>query len=201
MKRNIAAVVLAAGASSRMGTAKQLLRLGSRTLLRRSVEEALASAARETVVVVGAEAERMRHELRDLPVVTVENTRWAEGIGSSVSAAADFIRRQQPEFDALVLMTCDQPHVSAATIDRLIAEHDVSAKSIAASGYAGTIGVPALFSRACFDALSQLPADRGAKDILLRHRTDVAEVEFEPGATDLDTPADYERFTGSRATS
>ena len=201
MKRNIAAVVLAAGSSSRMGTAKQLLRVGSRTLLRRSVEEATAAGVGGTFVVVGADAERMRNELRDLPVTLIDNARWPDGIGTSVSAAASLIARQQPEFDALLLMTCDQPHVSAATIERLIAEHQASGKPIAASGYAGTIGVPALFSRAYFDALAQLPSDKGAKDILLRHRDEVAVVEFEPAAVDLDTPADYERFTRSDLTS
>ena len=201
MKRNIAAVVLAAGSSSRMGRAKQLLPLGSRTLLRRSVEEAIASSVRATFVVLGAEAERMRNELRDLSVSIVENTRWAEGIGASVSAAARLVARQQPGFDALVLMTCDQPLVCAATVDRLIAERDASAKPIVASAYAGTIGVPALFSHVYFDALAQLPAEKGAKDILLRHRDQVALAVFEPAAVDLDTPADYERFTRSSATS
>lgn len=143
----------------------------------------------------------MRVELSDLSVTIIENTGWAAGIGTSIATAARLIMQQQPEFTGVVLMTCDQPHVSAATIDRLIAAHEASAKPIAASAYAGTIGVPAVFSRAYFDELAQLRPDKGAKDILLRHPEDVAVVEFEPASVDLDRPADYERFARSGVTS
>lgn len=196
MKRNIAALVLAAGNASRMGTAKQLLAIGSQTLLRRAIEAAMASSVGATFVVIGANAERMRDELRDLRVEVVENRRWSEGIGTSVSAGIDAIAQQQPTFGAAVVMTCDQPHVSAATIDALIAQHEAAAAPLVASRYSGTIGVPALFGRQYFDALRQLPAEKGAKELLLRHRNHVATVEFALGAIDLDTPADYERFRG-----
>ena len=202
MKRNIAAVVLAAGSSSRMGAPKQLLRIGSNTLLRRSVEQAMPSAARATYVVVGASAEHMRDELRELPVELVENTRFAEGIGTSISAAIHAIERAPSPFDAVVLLTCDQPHVSAASIDALIAEHARSAAPLVASAYAGTLGVPALFARGYFAALRELPPNEGAKEILIRNRNAVVTVQFELAAVDLDTPTDYERFTrGSGATS
>ena len=198
MKRNIAALVLAAGSSSRMGTPKQLLRVGSRTLLRRAVEEAVASAVRSTFVVLGPENERMRDELRDLPVSFVENARGAQGIGTSVSAGVAAIAKDRPAFDAVVLMTCDQPHVSSITIDRLIAEHEASATALVATAYAQTVGVPALFAQRYFSALVELPPENGAKQILLRHHADVAVVECEAAAVDLDTPADYERFTRAR---
>jgi molybdenum cofactor cytidylyltransferase len=81
LKRNIAAVVLAAGSSSRMGTPKQLLRVGSGTLLRHAVEQAIASSVRATFVVVGANAEQMDDELRQLPVSLVENARFRGGNG------------------------------------------------------------------------------------------------------------------------
>ena len=185
-----------------MGRPKQLLRLGSRTLLRRTAEEAIASQAGATLVVIGADANLVRNELHGLHVTCVENQRWREGIGTSVSAGVERVARDGSPFDAAVLLTCDQPHVSAATIDRLIAEHESSAKPLVASAYAGTLGVPALFTRAYFDALLRLPGDNGAKDILLRHRDDVAVVEFAAGAVDLDTPADYDRFArGGESTS
>ena len=202
MKRNIAAVVLAAGSSSRMGTPKQLLRVGSATLLRRSVEQAIASSVRATFVVIGAKPERMREELRQLPVVLMENARFAEGIGTSISAAVQAIEREPSAFDAVVLLTCDQPYVSAASIDGLIAEHVRSAARLVASAYAGTLGVPALFDRAYFGALSELSPDKGAKEILMRHGHHVVPVPFEAAAVDLDSPLDYERFTrGDSATS
>ena len=185
-----------------MGSPKQLLRVGSGTLLRRSVERAIASSARATFVVIGANAEQMRDELRQLPIALVENGRFAEGIGTSISAAIQAIEREPAAFDAVVLLTCDQPHVTVASIDGLIAEHVRSAAPLVASAYAGTLGVPALFSRDYLRALRDLPADKGAKEILVRHRDDVIAVSFEPAAVDLDSPLDYERFTrGESATS
>ena len=192
-------MVLAAGSSSRMGTPKQLLRVGSRTLLRRSVEEAIASSVSATFVVVGVEAERMRNELADLPVVFVENARFAQGIGTSICAGIGAIERETSAFDAVVLLTCDQPHVSVSLIDRLIAEHEARSAALVASSYAGTVGIPALFAREYFSALRELPSERGAKEILLRQRDRVVAVEFEAGAVDLDTPAEYEQFRGDRS--
>ena len=185
-----------------MGAPKQLLRVGSGTLLRRTVEQAIASAARATFVVIGANAEQMRDELRELPVVLVENARFADGIGTSISAAIQAIEREASPFDAVVLLTCDQPNVSVASIDALVAEHARSAAPLVASGYAGTLGVPTLFVRKYFDALCELPPDKGAKEILMHHRDDVAAISFEAAAVDLDTPADYEQFKrGDAATS
>lgn len=202
MKRNVAAIVLAAGSSSRMGTAKQLLRLSGRTLLRCSAETALASMARVVVVVVGSQAALMRDELRDLEVSVVENPRWAEGMGTSISASVGWITAQADPFDAAVLMTCDQPHVVGATIDRLIVEQESSGKRLVASRYGGTVGVPALFTREYFASLCRLPPEQGAKHLLRGHEADMAVVDFEEGAIDLDTPADYERLArDSKATS
>ena len=202
MKRNIAAIVLAAGSSSRMGTAKQLLRLKGRTLLRGSAEAALASMARAVVIVVGSQAALMRDELGDLAVTIVENPRWAEVMGTSISAGIHWITAHAVPFEAAVLMTCDQPHVTGATVGRLIEEQESSAKRLVASRYGGTIGVPALFTREYFSALSLLPPEQGAKHVLLNHQDEMAVVDFEEGAIDLDTPADYERLArGSAATS
>lgn len=185
-----------------MGSPKHLLRVGSNTLLRHSLEQAMASAARATYVVIGANAEQMRDELRPLPVEIVENTAFAEGIGTSIAAAIHAVERAPSAFDAAVLLTCDQPHVSVASIDALIAEHARSRGALVASAYGGTIGVPALFARDYFAALRELPPDRGAKEILIRNRDAVVTVQFEPAAIDLDTPSDYERFTrGDTATS
>ena len=194
MKRNIAAIVLAAGSSSRMGTPKQLLRVGSSTLLRHSVEQAIASNVRATFVVTGAEAERMRNEIEDLPVVLIENPRFAEGIGTSISTAIAAIECEAPAFEAVVLLTCDQLHVLASTIDRLITEHEATAAALVAAAYADTIGIPALFAREYFGALRELRSNRGAKEILMRHRDEVVSFEFEAAAVDVDTPGDYERL-------
>jgi molybdenum cofactor cytidylyltransferase len=189
LKRNIAALILAAGSSSRMGEPKQMLRFGSSTLLRHIVEEALASDAASTLVVIGAEADAIRREV-DQRVAIVENARWSEGIGTSISAGVEAAN----DFDAVVILTCDQPHVSAATINCLIAEHESGGKPMVACAYGNTLGVPALFARELFAKLRRLPADEGAKRLLFQDRECVGTIEFGEGAVDLDTAMDYARF-------
>lgn len=193
MKRKVAAIVLAAGSSRRMGRAKQLLPIRSSTLARRIVEQALASHVVATVVVLGAEADAIRESLAELPISFVENPRWAEGLGTSISAGLAAVQ----DCDAAVILACDQPHVSAATINRLIAEHEATGRPIVASAYSDTLGVPALFAREVFDELLELAPEEGAKRLLQEHRDSVAAVDFPEGAVDLDTPADYQRFLTS----
>ena len=105
---------------------------------------------------------------------------------------------QLPEIvEAAVLLLCDQPFVDASVVAELIATHEETRKPIVASGYANTLGVPALFDRSCFAALLALPADSGAKTLMTTRPNDVAAVAFERGAIDIDTPEDFERLTAN----
>jgi molybdenum cofactor cytidylyltransferase len=92
------------------------------------------------------------------------------------------------------LLACDQPFVDARTISALMTMREDSGKPIVASRYANTLGVPALFDRSCFAALLALPDDSGAKMLIESRGRDVAAIEFEQGAIDIDTPADFERL-------
>lgn len=173
-----------------MGKPKQLLPVGDSTLLRRIVDEAIASDVASTVVVLGAAANALRRELERLPIALLENARWSEGIGTSIAAGVEAAQ----DADAVIILTCDQPHVSATTINRLIAEHDATGQPIVACAYSDTVGVPALFGRELFARLRQLAPDEGAKRLLGGYRDATATIDFAEGAVDLDTPDDYERF-------
>ncbi len=177
-----------------MGEPKQLLRVGASTLVRHTAEQAIAADVAKTIVVLGAEAEAVRAELRDLPVELIENARWSEGMGRSIAAGVE----SATDCAAVVILTCDQPHVSAAIINRLIAEQEATGKPIVASAYGGTLGVPALFAREFFEALRQLAPNEGAKRLFVEHRKSVSSVDFAEGAVDLDTPPDYERFSRAK---
>jgi molybdenum cofactor cytidylyltransferase len=189
----VAVAVLAAGGSSRMGRPKQLLPFGDRSLLRHGVEVALAAECGPVVAVLGAEVERLRPELDGLPVEVLANGDWELGPGTSVRAAVDAVDAN-PRVGALVFLLCDQPLVSADHIHRLIEEHQTTGFPMVASGYAGTLGVPALFSRECFLALRALDPAVGAKQLLARRPDTVAAVPFPDGEIDLDTPEDYARW-------
>lgn len=179
-----------------MGSPKQLLRYGDQTMLRHAALVALASVCRPVFVVLGAHAEQLRSEIDDLPVHLVLNEQWAEGMGSSIRAGLTALTTddRQQATEALVLMLCDQPYVTAGVIDRLVAAYHSNDKGIMASEYDGTLGVPALFGRESFAELAALSGAGGAKTVIAAHASDVVRVPFPGGATDVDTPDDYLRL-------
>ena len=192
--KDVAAIVLAAGGSSRMGSPKQLLRLDGETLVRRAATTALASRCKPVFVVVGAEARAVTREIEDLPVVRVENVHWTQGIGSSIRAGVEAAAMAQPPPDAVLITLADQPAVTSELFDQLVAASEAAPAGLVACTYAGTLGVPALFARRHFDALRCLAGDTGGKALLAAHAEAVVRVAFPLAAFDLDTPGDYQRL-------
>jgi len=186
-------LILAAGASTRFGRPKQLLPYRGRSLLRHAAETALGSTCRPIVVVLGAHAERLAGEVSDLPVRVVENPRWPRGMGTSLRAGLEALCLAEPGMGAVVITLCDQPRVSAHTIDSIVERYRESRKPIVASEYGGVLGAPALFDRALFEDLLALGEASGAKEIIATRRGDVCAVPFPEGAIDIDTPQDYEK--------
>lgn len=183
-------VVLAAGASTRMGRPKQLLELDGEPLIVRAVRAALASPAWPVVVVLGAHAEQIRPRLARLPVIVAENPAWAEGMASSLRTGIATLRQFSRALDAAVVALCDQPAFSAATIAQLVATHHATGRSIVAARYGGRQGAPALFAKNHFPALAALTGEEGARALLNGDARDVAAVDLPDLAIDLDTPAD-----------
>ena len=192
---NVAALILAAGESSRFGKPKQLVQFGGKSLLRRIVDEAKDADCAPVLVVAGSDKEKVAAELRGVNARVVENENWESGIGSSIRAGMYALDLEQ-NVDAVVLLVCDQPMVDANAIEQLIALQKQTAKPIVASSYAGTLGVPALFDRSCFTELIALDDTSGAKAIILRDQSRVAEFLFPEGEIDIDTPSDYSKLTG-----
>jgi molybdenum cofactor cytidylyltransferase len=192
------AVILAAGASTRMGEPKQLLRLDGRTLLRRAVDTVLASPAWPVVIVLGAQAEVIRPEVARLPVLIVDNPDWAEGLASSIRAGIQVIDSSSLSLEAALLVLCDQPGLSTDSVTRLAGEHRRTGRSIVAARYDGHPGPPALFARRHFHELLELRGAGGARPLLARHAGALATVDLPELAADLDTPADYQAFLTHR---
>lgn len=187
-------VVLAAGASTRMGAPKQLLLYQGRSLLRHSVETALASVCQPVIVVLGASAEWLQQEVKDLAVQVVENPHWALGMSSSIWTGIAALNSTPSQISAAVLLLCDQPFVSVQVINQLVETYYFTGKPIVASEYAGTLGVPALFCRTFFPELMALRGAEGAKQMIAKHCHEVCSVPFPRGAIDIDTPKDYEQL-------
>jgi molybdenum cofactor cytidylyltransferase len=189
---NISLIVLAAGASTRMGKPKQLLPYQGRSLLRYTVEQAIASKAQPIVVVLGAYAELIQPNIKDLPIDVVENPSWSQGMSTSIHVGMSAL--DMTSVDAVIITLCDQPFVSAQIFDRLIETYHSIHSAIVASKYQQTCGVPALFDRALFPHLLELKGQAGAKRIIDQYPNHLHAVPFEPGAIDIDTPDDYENL-------
>lgn len=193
---SIGAVILAAGASLRMGTPKQFLSFNGRTLIRHTAETALASRCHPVMVVTGAHSSRLRNEISNLPVQFAENRLWDEGIGSSIRTGIVALQENY-HVRASVIILCDQPFVSAQVINDLIAAYETHQPLAVASEYGGTCGVPALFSRPLFSELISLQGTRGAKQVLKQFREQVICIPVPAGTLDIDTPEDYARLKHS----
>ncbi|MBW4504398.1 MAG: nucleotidyltransferase family protein [Scytonema hyalinum WJT4-NPBG1] len=190
----IGAIVLAAGASTRMGQPKQLLHFQGRSLLHHTVEVVVASVCKPIIVVLGAYAEKMHQEVNQLPVQVVENPQWHEGMGASIEVGITALNSATKEIEGVVLTLCDQPFVSCDVINQLVAAYYSTGQGIIASEYAGTLGVPALFSRKFFSDLMNLQPTSGAKQLIKKYSHEVFPVSFAAGAIDIDTPQDYEEL-------
>ena len=188
---NVGAVILAAGSSSRMGTPKQILQFEGSSLLKRAMLAALGAKCRPVVVVTGAEAELCRRELDQLDVLEAFNPNWETGMASSVRTGIECLVNIEANIAGTVLLLCDQPHVTSDTISNLVATHHATGRLIIASSYAGSFGVPALFSRTLFKELTQLEGASGAKEIIKRHASDALFLPFPEGGVDVDTPDDF----------
>lgn len=177
---NIAAVVLAAGASRRLGSPKQLAMLGDETLLERAVRLAREAGCSPVIVVLGAEHQKVLAHCRLGDAVPVIHDNWEEGMGSSIRLGVDACESAA----GVVVMTCDQPAVTAEHLQTLMRGLDVKA-----SCYAGKRGVPVFFPSRFFTELRALHGDAGARELL----RSAASVELEGGDLDVDTPEDLER--------
>lgn len=193
----IGVVVLAAGAARRMrGAAKQLASFEDKTFLRRATETALESQASQVVVVLGAYFAETSAEIEDLPVIAAHNEIYEKGLSSSVVCGLKTLLAANENLRAVVITLADQPFVTAENIDSLIAAFERAGSPLAAAAYNSTVGVPALFSRELFTELLQIEGDKGAKELIARHRGSAVVVSLPEAAIDIDTPEDFARLSG-----
>jgi molybdenum cofactor cytidylyltransferase len=191
---SVAAVVLAAGGSTRFGEPKQFVLFHGETFIRRIVRAAIESDCAPVVVVAAEDSVQITSELTQFTVTIAMNPDWQRGLGSSIVVGIRHAMNLAADLDAALLLTCDQPFVTAAVLTQMIQFRLTSRKPIIASVYAETIGIPALFDRSCFPDLLRLKGDSGAKGIILARPHDVASFDFPGGAIDIDTAADYKKL-------
>jgi molybdenum cofactor cytidylyltransferase len=192
----VAAIVLAAGGSARMGQPKQLLHIGDRPMVRHVTETVMAVGLAQVVVVTGADAEAVSAALADLPVDIVLNESWAEGMSGSIRAGLGALRS---EIQAAMLVLGDQPALTPEALEMLVARYRATRAHIIAPFYQGRRGNPVLFDRVMFSELLAVQGDRGGRLLVERHRDEVERVDLQDPAVimDIDSPQDYEGILGA----
>ena len=187
--RRVAAVVLAAGRSTRMGAVnKMLAQIGGKPLVRIAAEQAVASHAHPVIVVTGHEREKVESVLRGLPVRLVHNPDYADGLGTSLKTG---IAAVPQDSDAVIVCLGDMPQVDAALIDRLIAAFDPERGAlVVVPSIDGRRGTPVVWSRRFFQDLMGIQGDVGARYLIGNYAESVVEVPVAGDAalTDVDTP-------------
>lgn len=190
----VAAVVLAAGASSRLGMPKQLVLHRGEPLVRRAAAAAGEAGARPVIVVLGAEAGKIGAAVRGVPhVVTVMNEHWREGIASSLSAGVREVVRLDDGCDGVLITVTDQPFIDRGALRRLLDAFGAGHRIVAA-GYSGNVGVPAVIGREHFAHLLALTGDTGAGRWLREKTGTVQRVRLPDAAIDVDAPEDAVRL-------
>lgn len=186
-------LILAAGTSSRLGMPKQLIRIGNKTLLEKSIEAALGAGSDKIFVVLGSSFEEISKSISHMPVRIIENTDYKEGLGSSIKTGMKSINKQD-DYDAVLILMCDQLHVTSSHLHNLIKEYKSKPGSIVATAYNDTEeGVPVIFDKVYFSQLKDLTSDSGAKHIIRQNPEKKKLVRFSEATFDIDTPEDLKK--------
>ena len=194
MSTNYSIILLAAGASSRLGQPKQLVEFEGVPLLLKSTLTALDAKFAHVTAVLGADAEVHKKIIAHLPVEIITNHEWEKGMGTSLKFGLRHVLKSRPETEAVVVMVCDQPLLTAAHLVALIALCEKTSSPIVASRYEKAIGVPALFDRSLFAKLLEIKDEQGAKAIIESHGNAIELIDWPEGKIDIDTPEDLKKM-------
>lgn len=191
-------VIPAAGASQRLGQAKQLVQLHGQSLLQRAVQNAAAISADEIIVITGAAAEFLPTEselnhVSPVPVHLVTNPDWRKGLGSSIALGARSVSHKSM---GLMVLLCDQWRIEPADLQALIEVWYSDPHCLVASAYAEITGPPVIFPVSCFESLGQLQGDTGARKVMQTYANLLHMVTIKNAAADLDTPTDLVELEG-----
>lgn len=194
MTESIAGIILAAGASRRMGQLKQVLRWRGKPFICHVARTALDAGLSPVVVVTGADADEVRAALVDLSVKIVHNPNWAEGQSTSVRAG---LQALPPEATAALFMLADQPHIPAALVHALLEQYAQAQSPIVAPMIEGQRGNPVLFDRSTFPDLMSLKGDVGGRIVFSRYPITYVPWNDPKLLLDVDTLEDYGRLLNS----
>ncbi|RBL88820.1 nucleotidyltransferase family protein [Chitinophaga flava] len=187
-------IILAAGASQRLGTPKQQVIYQQQSLLQRITDTALSIDAAPVVVVLGAYADNIRPDIDGSGADIIVNTNWYTGMGSTIQTGLSHLLRVYDNASDALLLLCDQPFITSHLLRDLISTHQQQHDNITACAYGNTTGTPVLFHKKYFPQLMALSGQEGAKKIILQHPDEVTTIPFPNGIIDIDTPDDLRKL-------
>lgn len=189
----VAAVIVAAGASSRMSAIKQLLPWKNTTMLGYVIKQLKEAGADHIFVVLGAHEKEILNKIDTTKISIIHNKDWSQGMGTSIAKTITYFKDQQLEFDGLLIAACDQPLIKLMHYKRLI-NSCINEGRIVASSYNEGLGIPVVFDKIYFKELSTLKNDVGAKSIVKNHLDRLIQIDAPEAAIDLDTKEKYELY-------
>jgi len=196
MSAFVGSIVLAAGASRRLGQPKQLLMYSGETLVERAVRLACEAGAGPVLTVLGANFEVICASV-DLmrSSVQVINPRWEKGMATSIHAGLEALDAVAPDAKGVLILTCDQPRLSVDHLRALVEAFVVQAEpSIVASAYADVVGIPAVFPREAFPLLRALQGEKGARALFGEPPCPLITLPLPGGEVDIDLPEDLAKL-------
>ena len=191
MPMSVAAIILAAGASRRLGQPKQLLVYGGETMIERVIRQASECGATPVIAVLGAYHEMIGEAVRSSNFTPVVNSAWEQGISSSIQAGLTAVEEAAPHALGALVLACDQPRLSAEHLRAMLEVFRAqAAQAIVASAYQGVLGTPAVFPCEVFAELRALRGDKGARALLMQPPCPLVSLPFPGGEIDIDLPVD-----------
>ena len=184
-------ILLAAGASTRLGRAKQLLIWQGETLLQRAVRKFSGIEDTHLLVVWGARKEEMEGAIRELEVDYVYNPAWEKGMGTSIKCGLKSLLQHHPDLESVMVTLVDQALVESNHLDAILEVHHTHPDQIIAASYEDVLGVPALFPKSLLPALQNIPDQKGAGALIKKMREQVYPFSLPEAAFDVDREEDY----------
>ena len=185
---------MAAGSSSRMGEPKQLLQWKEVTLIEDVITKVLQLNTTKTIVVLGANEDKITSKIKSYPIEIIHNIEWKKGLGNSIAFGVRHIKKNH-EVDGVLIVLADQPLIEASYLTTMIVLFEVNKDQIIATQYKNwKLGVPALFDKCYFKELSTIDGDKGAKSILEKYSDSVITTQLATNVFDIDTEEDYKKL-------
>lgn len=189
---------MAAGSSSRMGAPKQLLPWKEVTLIEGVITKVLHLNTFKTIVVLGANEDKIVPKITSYPIEIIHNLEWEKGLGNSIAFGVNYIKNNY-QTDGVLIVLSDQPLIHSSYLKGMIGEFEPNRQQIIATKYpSGKLGVPALFDASYLEELSTIDGDKGAKSILEKYANSVITAQIDTNVFDVDTDEDYNKLKSLR---